>query len=221
MKPLSLKSKLFAASSLSSPDRRLGRRNSDYMAKKTSSRSEKFAECAEPLEAILTEAELAIQNGLHYAALNIVLTLPDICSLLELPSREWSKQAKYAGWYDRYMGKRYSHFTGDDCYRVRGGVLHKGRFGHEKSRYDHVSFDVSKGHGVTELLIAGNILNGKMIPSLLSLNLFHFCENMVDCVREWYAENYENPYVIHNIESIVRYRPSGMPPMVHGLPMIG
>lgn len=172
---------------------------------------------AGPLEGILAEVERATAGRLWYLALAVTLSLPDICSLLlEPPAEAWSKRKKYAAWFDENLVGRFHLFTGDDCYNLRGGVLHHGHFGHKDSRYDRVIF-LPPGSPVS-------IHDAIMTPHgtaerILCMDVERFCADMVDAVRDWYAAKQHDPVVQGNIPRLVRMRP-GMPPWMIGIPVI-
>jgi hypothetical protein len=87
-----------------------------------------------PLKLILRDINAALNAKLWFMAIAVTLSIPDICSLLELDYEKdgWSKQHKYAAWFDQWVKNKIRMMTGQDCYRLRGGVLHNARFHHPK-----------------------------------------------------------------------------------------
>lgn len=174
---------------------------------------------AGPLEIILSDIEKALQAELWYVALAVTLSLPDICSLLELPEEERSKRRKYAAWFDRNMGRHYRFLTGDDCYSLRGGVVHHGKFGHVQARYDRIGFTFPGRNRprIGELLSEDN---GGIKESMLVLDVEMFCSTMLAAVREWFTANANNPVVLANLPNVVRTQLHGVPPHIVGVPVI-
>lgn len=172
------------------------------------------------LEIILNDIEKALAARLWYAALTVTLSLPDICSLLERPEDErWSKREKYAAWFNEHVAKlHYPEFTGDDCYSLRGGVVHHGQFGHAKSRYDRVAFSLPDGRGsVFDRMMSTDC--GSFKGTTLSLDLALFCQRLIEAVRTWYRDNADDPNVVANLPNLVRYR-DVMEGHSNGIPMI-
>jgi len=169
-----------------------------------------------PLEMVLRDIERALDAGLWYLALAVSLSIPDICSLLEL-EEGWSNGNIFAAWFDKHVGKAYTNFTGEDCYKVRGGVLHKGQFGHKKLRYDRIFFSISPSIVLRETM-GTNI--GGLPGTVLSLDLILFCRTMVKAARAWAKATESDPIVVANLPSLVRLRPDGLPPYIVGLPVI-
>src|ERR1022692_3417221 len=81
-----------------------------------------------PMEAILTEIDRALDAGLYYLAIALSLTLPDICGALESPDGGATRE-RFTAWYDTYLAQTYQSLTAADCYSLRCGVIHQGRFG--------------------------------------------------------------------------------------------
>lgn len=115
------------------------------------------------------------------------------------------------------MGRHYTQFTGNDCYSVRGGVLHHGKFGHEKARYDRLGFTLPSRTTLTESL---SIACGDFEGSVLSLDLVMFCQNMIEAVRSWYGRKEHDPLVQANLPNLVRFRPEGIQSHAWGVPII-
>ena len=88
------------------------------------------------MEKLLEEIEKALSHDLYFAALSLVLTLPDICGRAEYPSASVTK--RYISWYNEYIGQ-YARCPCDDCkevqmpylsgevvYNLRNSFLHQG-----------------------------------------------------------------------------------------------
>src|SRR6202040_2643279 len=97
-----------------------------------------------PLEIIFQDIQKALDAGLHYVAIAVTLSIPDICATLEdEPGKVWSTEKKYVAWCERNLVDRFRFLTATDIWRLRGGVLHQGSlFGHPKSRFHAVLFSI-------------------------------------------------------------------------------
>lgn len=158
-----------------------------------------------PLGIILDDIERALEARLWYAALAVTLSLPDICSLLELPPEEsWSKGWKYAGWFDRNLKKYHPSFTGDDCYKLRGGVLHSGKMRRDEKRWNYIAFTTPDSPMRMHLCVACD--NGRVEESALLLDVEHFCRDVMESVRNWFVANSANPTVQANLPNLLALR---------------
>jgi hypothetical protein len=168
---------------------------------------------AGPLETILQDIEKALHVGLHYLALAVALTLPGICAALETGtgSTRGQDEKLYKRWYQRNLGPRYPDLTDTDCYSLRCGVVHQGRFGTAKMQYGRVVFTLPGGP------VGG--LHRITINDALHLHLPTFCTDMIEVTRLWYA-NQSHTMVPFNERNVVRYRSNGLPPYTAGLPVI-
>jgi hypothetical protein len=161
-----------------------------------------------PLEPVLTDIEKCLAAGLWHAALALTLSLPDICSVLEMPpDKKRAGKDRYAAWFDKNMSRYSTSLTGMDCYRIRCGVLHRGEFGHPQSRFDRVIFTLPANVRMERSTIhyTGGVLNA------LQLDLVWFCQAMTKAVRAWVERERDNPNVVANMESVIRFRPRGIP----------
>jgi hypothetical protein len=171
-----------------------------------------------PLDVIASEIERAIDAGLYYVAIAVSLSLPDICSVLtDEPGKVWSTEKKYVGWCKDNLEERFYNLTGEDIYRLRGGVLHQGSvFGHPKSRFNAVLFTVPNKN---EMVYHENTFehDGKRA---VNLDVRIFCHTIIGAAREWYEANKNHAHVKINIENLVRFRPEGLAPYMVGMPLI-
>jgi hypothetical protein len=181
------------------------------------------------LDAVLKEIENAISARLYYLAIAVALSVPDICACLEFDpeSPKWQNRKTYAEWCDRNIGGRLNHLTGDDLYNLRGGVLHKGHFGHQQSRFTRVFFLSPESNFKAP---RGSIVNGqfRLGPQqelwsgpILLFDLDAFCDIIIAVAREWAAAKKDDPFVQKNLSKLVYYRPNGVPPFSVGVPTIG
>ena len=88
------------------------------------------------IEKIINEINEALSHNLYFAALSLVLTLPDICGKAEYPKTGIAE--RYIKWYNRHIGQ-YDRCPCDDCkkvqmpylsgevvYNLRNSFLHQG-----------------------------------------------------------------------------------------------
>jgi hypothetical protein len=170
-----------------------------------------------PLEMIFREIETAVSSGFYYLAIAVCLSVPDICAaLLCDPKAIWVTEKKYTAWCKANLEPRFEHFTAEDCYRLRCGVLHQGNFGHPRARYDRILFNIAGGITVHD----ARIKDGKGGEVVLTLDCATFCRTMISAAREWLLSMASNTNVQSNLPNIVRLRPAGIPPFAFGLPVI-
>ena len=84
---------------------------------------------------IIDEIEKALSHDLYFAALNLALTLPDICGKAEYPSLR-STRERYIQWYDKIVGvtekpprddePEMPYLSGEVVYSLRCSLLHEG-----------------------------------------------------------------------------------------------
>lgn len=89
------------------------------------------------IEKLIEECEKALEYNLYFAALNIALTLPDICGKAAFPN-EKSNKIRYINWYDEYIGNtlklpssqdqtyNFPYASGKIVYNLRCSILHQG-----------------------------------------------------------------------------------------------
>ena len=175
-----------------------------------------MAQSAGKLELILRDVERALDAQLWYAALSVSLSLPDVCSLLERPANEgWSKGWKYAAWFDHNLKQYLPLFTGDDCYKLRGGVLHKGQLRKDDARWDHIAFTTPESDMRLHLTLSEN--NSGVEESALILDVEMFCSDMMRAVRRWFDESSENPHLRENLAYVVALSSDDIGAQISGL----
>jgi hypothetical protein len=162
------------------------------------------------METVLQEIERALQARVYYLALVVALTLPDICAALESPDGQTDRD-RYKVWYNANLGGRYGALTDADCYSLRCGVVHQGRFGHPKMGYGRVVFSLP-GTGI--------FLHNNIVNDALKLDVGQFCRDMVQAARRWFASKQNDPTVQANLPNLVQLRPQGLAPYIVGMPLI-
>jgi hypothetical protein len=176
-----------------------------------------------PLGTIHNEISAAQDAGLHYAALLIALTLPDICKALE--GIDQVKKEHYVSWCDQYLMPVFFPFgshvslvkiSGEDIYRLRYGVVHRGDFaGHRQSAFIRVIFTLPIPN---QIWLDLNRYETDAGP-IVCLEAVKFCDRMIIACERWYDQCKADSEVQKNLPDLVRYRPDGYP-SVYRLPLI-
>lgn len=170
-----------------------------------------------PLARILSDVIRAFEAGLYYPALVVALTLPEICASMTLEKSEFVRQSHYVAFVDKYTTPASLGLDGLECYRLRGGVIHRGNAaGHPLSNSTHVIFTVPEsGSGMHAFSIEAGDRRSAMF------DLKTFCAAMDRAVRLWYADHRTEPQVQSNIASLLSWRPDGIRPFLIGAPVVG
>jgi hypothetical protein len=168
------------------------------------------------MEMILQEIERALQARLYYLAVVMAVTMPDICAALEAANGRTSGD-KYKAWYNAHLAPLYPRLTDDDCYSLRCGVVHQGRFGHPGMQYDRIIFTLPDPRGN---IFSGNVFGGGGNPPTLNLDAEAFCRDVIAAVRAWFAAKQADANVVANLPNLVQFRPNGMAPFIGGVPVI-
>jgi hypothetical protein len=183
------------------------------------------------LEEILSGRSMSLEAKLYYLAIAVTASIPDICACLELDREDdpvWAERKTYQAWCAKHLDYRFKNLTGGDLYNMRGGVVHRAQFDHQKARFERVIFIgpevrmhdalLSINPGITiggktaqELRIAGDVLVLGVVP---------FCEAVIAAARDWYASMASDPHVANNLPLLVRYRPEGVPPIFINIPVV-
>jgi hypothetical protein len=170
-----------------------------------------------PLESILSDINRAIDAKLYYPAVLVSLTIPEICSALALPNTTFVKERHYVAFVDQYTTEPELGLSGQSCYRLRGGVVHRASFArHPLFDATHVIFSLP---GSKFSVHAMSIVSGSKRAA--AFDLLAFCKAMDSAARKWYADNYNNPLVEENMKHLIRFCPFGLSPFLGGVPVVG
>jgi hypothetical protein len=168
-----------------------------------------------PLDAYLADIAKVYAAGFFYLSIVAALSVPDICSSLELAfndQRRFKVQKRYEAWCKKYLEPRYDKFTAEDCWALRGGVIHNGQlFGHPNARYSRVVFTTT-----VKMYEATSELFGQTV---LQMDVARFGESMIFAAWEWYDEKRDDPLVIANMPNLIHMRPQGTAHF-QGMPVI-
>ena len=160
---------------------------------------------------------MALKTGLFYPALLVALTLPEICSGLELENSEQVKGTHYKAFLSKYCDLEIMGSTPDECYALRGGVIHKGNAAaHQHIGYDHFIFTLPN----IQKNVVHNCIFEIQGKKAKNLDILTFCAAMERAVRNWYGEKCGDPLVEKNAEALLSLRPNGLSPFIVGLPLI-
>jgi hypothetical protein len=169
-----------------------------------------------PLRAVLDDILRAIDAELYYPGLLVALTIPEICSALALDNSVFIKEKHYVDFIDRYTTPRELGLAGLDCYRLRGGVVHRGNMaGHPNFAATHVIFSLPKSPAKIHAMSMVHTAQNKT-AAMLDLSLF--CGAMIRAAERWYEDHHHEPKVIENMQNLIRYRQMEPPPSWAGSP---
>lgn len=169
------------------------------------------------MEEILQQIDGALAARLFYVALYTAITIPDIAGSLESDDG-FASQAKYAAWFDRYMGPEYGRcLSGDDCYYFRCRLIHQGtaQLSGQRPSIQRIFFVEPRD---------GNIIHRNSFDirgsKALLLDVSIFCKDMVEQARAWLPVARSGYNFARNDAKSIRRHPSGLHPYVIGLPVI-
>lgn len=162
-----------------------------------------------PLASILDEASRAFAAGIYYPSLLVALTLPDICVSLGIPEKKTGVQRNhYVAWVDRYTTDIDLGCSGDACYKLRCGVLHRGdAAGHAYFGTDSVVITVP---GNSVRLHGARLQANSAVANTLDLE--RFLTEIKNAVLRWYSEHRGEEIVSQNINRLLSWRPNGFLP---------
>jgi len=168
------------------------------------------------LESIFNDVRRAIDAALYYPALAVALTVPEICITLCWDRDMMVKEKHYKDFIDTYSTPQELGVDGLGCYRLRGGVIHRGNAsGHPKFAGTHVLFTtpeaIAKIHALT-------IQVGDKSAAMFDLDMF--CSGMIQAAKRWYEKHKDHPKVVENLPRLLSLRPFGLSPFVVGVPVI-
>lgn len=174
-----------------------------------------------PLALVLADINRCIEAKLYYPALLIALTVPEICAALALDKNTFVKRPHYAEFIDKYTPLTGSALSGELCYQLRGGLVHRANLaGHDKFPNSHVLFSIPE----TGMGIHGFVLKSALKPdheSAMIFDLASFCKTIIDAAYKWYEDHQNDPMVAKNMKNLIRYAPNGIPGFVSGMPVVG
>lgn len=150
-----------------------------------------------------------------FAALPIVLTLPDVCGAVDDPGPGKSK-SRYMGWWDRYMAWRYvvrpdpdenwepfTYLAGRDAYALRCSYLHSGT--------DDVGQSASAHRRIRFLGPPSAKAFGYSVPEeTLNVGLEQFVEWICQAVEAWNIDRATDQGAQERLAGLVTIIPSSI-----------
>lgn len=154
------------------------------------------------IDRIISDCEKALDHDLYFAALNLALTLPDICAKAKYPNEKNNKK-RYVDWYEEYLGQyekgpRFSdekddmpYQSGEVIYSLRCSMLHQGTPNVEESKCNITKFvlivEKKKPHNIYSCDVRQMSDNERE----LSLNVRTLCWKICAVAKNYYRENKE------------------------------
>lgn len=132
------------------------------------------------MDHIITSIRAASLDRNWYAALALALALPDMCVKASTLGR--TSGAKYAQWFDAYVGSRYSSLSGADCYALRCAYLHEARDTIEEQR-------ARQALNAFHFLASSGQIHHQLFEQVLQLDVGIFCEDICQGAEAWKKAN--------------------------------
>lgn len=149
------------------------------------------------LDLLILDLKNCLSQRLFFAALDISLTIPDICSALESNNGQTDGN-KYMKWVDTYFAPKYNGFiNGSDIWKLRCASLHQGKINHDKPKFDRIIFQIPNSSDLHCNIIGGNTF---------VLNIQSFVNDMIKSRSEWIALNMSNKNIAKNYENCFKYQ---------------
>ncbi len=153
------------------------------------------------IERLRDEIKKCVNTEFWYAALVLILILPDILAALESLDGE-AHQYLYEAWCEKWLPNEYAPLA-KDLYFLRCAIAHQGHFRHEANK-KRIFFTL--GSRDAHMRKYKNALDNK---DALTLHLETFAKHMTDAVDAWYLAKARNPNVQEHLGSLVQRYPGG------------
>lgn len=171
------------------------------------------------ISSILGDMQEALGVGLYYPALQVALTLPEICSALLLPANESVRGKHYKDFIAKYCVEDEIGANAEVCYQLRCGVTHRGNAaGGNNLPYNMVVF-LLPGSPVKANGAIGLGLRGGFDAKMFDVDAF--IKAMTSGVVRWFETNGDNPLVRKNLKGLLHLHPDGLEPVISGYPALG
>lgn len=165
------------------------------------------------MKRLIDSVESSIKTKNWYAALIVVLTLPDIAGKIDNPRANSGK--RYADWFNKYVGDRYRSeigpdktehvfLSGNDCYALRCSFLHEGKsdITHQRAREILENFEFVAPP-------KGTILHCNQTNNRLQLQVDIFCFDIIGGLKKWIEEiskDFEKLSTLNNLVTIIEIK---------------
>jgi len=140
------------------------------------------------------------------------LAIPDICGAIDSIDGR-ADRTKYIDWYDQYAASNCPYFDGQACYFFRCSMLHQGSTINPSSNYSRILF-IEPG-------ATTNVFHCNVINDALNLDVRIFCNAMLDGAELWLNNVMGTARFSANYDKFLRRYPTGLPPYIVGIPVIG
>jgi len=143
------------------------------------------------MDRFVQSIENSVKTENWYAALVLVLTIPDICGWVETPIV--GSQKRYEAWFEKYLlptykspfhGSDFTFLSGSDCYALRCAFLHEGTDEILRQRARDV---------VSRFAFSTTGSHRCMFENVLLLNVQMFCAEVCAGTRQWIRDVSANP----------------------------
>jgi|SRR5271155_440847 len=148
------------------------------------------------IKSLTDEIENCLNAELWFAALVLVLILPDICVSLGLAKGKTNGDL-YDKWCKKWLANEYAPVS-EDLYYLRCGVAHQATSQHQAIKSKRIFFTVGSKDA-----------HMKKHQGALTLDLSTFAEDMIDAVEAWYAKEANDQTVQKNIGAVIQRYPIG------------
>ncbi len=147
------------------------------------------------IERLTDEINKCLNAELWYAALVLVLILPDICVSLEL-SKGNTNGDLYEKWCKKWLANEYGSLA-KDLYYLRCGLAHEAKSQHRAIKSKRIFFTLGSKDA-----------HMRQHKEAFTLDLNTFAGDMTDAVKAWYVKQAQNQNVQRNIGAVIQYYPS-------------
>lgn len=170
------------------------------------------------MELLLQEITVASANGLCVLAVHASLSLPDICSALEVvdPTKKIGK--RYIAWFDKWM-TAYKGLGGEAAWNLRNAMIHEGKVKHD-SHVKRVVFSAPNGPRIHNIEFQTTPLGGPPSQPVLSFDAQAFVGDMVAAVRQWERATAGSGYIQARKNALMAFYPNGMGALLQ-VPVLG
>jgi hypothetical protein len=183
------------------------------------------------MHTLIDQLELSLTSKQYLLSLYVALTIPDIAGALSSEDGT-AKGSKYAAWFEEWVhpqrtetvlakirpeyradfGPTQNPLSGEECYRFRCSLLHRGSTQHDKSPFARIIFIEP---GAADAVVTGQV------EDALCIDLDLFCREMISAARLWLKATKEDPNYLKNYERFIQRHEGGLAPYIIGVPVIG
>lgn len=138
----------------------------------------------------------ALKNNLYFAALSLVLILPDICGKAEYPDKHIGN--RYRDWFKTYVEPNDKSFKDQECtsefpcltgeivYSLRNFFIHQGTPNIDVNKIDYFELIIESKKEFNVYAGSSSISNDKR---KLSINIHYLCSIIGNAALQYYMKN--------------------------------